>query len=101
MKTIYISGPMTGRKDFNFPAFDEAAAELREKGYDVVNPAEINRGMQGDWKQYLRRDIFELFDCEAVATLPEWWESDGSRLEVHIARTLGIDVKPLSEWPGL
>jgi len=42
-----------------------------------------------------------LFDCEAMATLPEWWESDGSRLEVHIARTLGIDVKPLSEWPGL
>ena len=29
MKRIYISGPMTGRIDLNFPAFHAEAARLR------------------------------------------------------------------------
>ncbi|MBT9158943.1 MAG: hypothetical protein DDT26_00192 [Dehalococcoidia bacterium] len=39
---IYISGPMTGLHDLNFPAFRDAAAKLRAIGYEVVNPAELN-----------------------------------------------------------
>ena len=39
---IYIAGPMTGRPDLNFPAFHAAATTLRDAGFDVVNPAEIN-----------------------------------------------------------
>ena len=39
-KTIYVSGPMSGLPDLNFPAFHAAAAELRALGHTVVNPAE-------------------------------------------------------------
>ena len=39
---VYISGPMSGLPELNFPAFHAAAASLRAKGLDVVNPAEIN-----------------------------------------------------------
>ena len=39
MKRIYVAGPMSGLPAFNFPAFHEAAADLRACGFDVVNPA--------------------------------------------------------------
>ncbi len=39
-KTIYISGPMSGLPECNYPAFNAAAAHLRALGYSVENPAE-------------------------------------------------------------
>jgi len=39
-KRIYISGPMTGLPEHNFPAFHAAAERLRKAGWEVNNPAE-------------------------------------------------------------
>ena len=41
MKRVYLSGPMSGIKDSNFPAFLEWAARLRADGFEVVSPHEI------------------------------------------------------------
>lgn len=40
MKRIYIAGPMSGLPEFNYPAFNRAAAVLRAQGHHVENPAE-------------------------------------------------------------
>ncbi len=40
---VYISDPMTGIKDDNFPTFSAAARALRSVGYEVVNPADFKR----------------------------------------------------------
>lgn len=37
---IYLAGPMSGKPNFNFPAFLSKASELREQGHEVFNPAE-------------------------------------------------------------
>ncbi|SED31843.1 protein of unknown function [Pseudomonas frederiksbergensis] len=37
---VYLTGPMTGFEDFNFPAFNKMAADLCACGYVVENPAE-------------------------------------------------------------
>jgi hypothetical protein len=106
MTRVYVSGPMSGIVDSNFPAFNAAARELRRLGYEVVNPAEINPGdppppdagesaQKHFWRQCLRADVKELCDCDMVALLPGWEDSSGAHLEVHIAHRLGIKVRAL------
>lgn len=92
MKRVYISGPMTGKPDLNFPAFHAKAAELRAQGLDVVNPAEFGEGEGLQWADYMRKDIKALMDCNAIHMLPEWRASKGARLEHHIAVQLGFAV---------
>lgn len=96
MKRIYIAGPMTGYPELNHPAFHAAAAKLRAKGFEVVNPAEINPvDTSLDWAGCMRNDIRELVSCDAIATLDKWWESRGAKLEVCLASDLGIKILPL------
>lgn len=90
-RPLYLSGPMTGILDLNFPAFHEMAARLRAVGHAVVNPAELDHPTT-DWSECLRRDIVALMACHTVATLPGWERSKGARLEVLIAGQLGMAV---------
>lgn len=92
MKRIYISGPMSGIPEHNFPAFNAEAARLRALGYEVVNPAEVNTDTSMTWHQCLREDIKHLCDCDALALLPGWEHSTGAHLELHIAHRLGMKI---------
>lgn len=89
---LYLAGPMTGFEDFNFPAFNKMAAELRARGYVVENPAEHGVVDGADWADYMAYDLTRLGLCGQVAVLPGWENSKGARLEVHIARELGMKV---------
>ncbi len=95
---VYISGPMTGYPDWNKPAFAAAADQLRDRGYEPMNPAEVKLGPGATWEQYMREDLKLLMDCEAVALLPGWEQSRGATLEASIARRLGMAVRPLEEF---
>ena len=103
---IYISGPMTGKPDHNYPAFHETAERFRKAGWDVANPAE-NFGGRTDLplEAYLREDISLLAYCNAVAMLPGWRDSQGATLEYLIACKLGLDVydawtmEPMADRP--
>ncbi|TEA79820.1 DUF4406 domain-containing protein [Allopusillimonas ginsengisoli] len=89
---LYLSGPMTGLQDLNFPAFHRHAAHLRTGGYEVVNPAELVKDPSTRWEECLRLDIAQLVQCDAVAMLPGWEQSRGARLERYIALELGMAV---------
>lgn len=91
-KRLYLAGPMTGFEDFNFPAFNKMAADLRGRGYIVENPAEHGVVADADWTDYMAYDLTRLGLCGMVAVLPGWENSKGARLEVHIARELGMKV---------
>jgi hypothetical protein len=95
---LYISGPMTGIANSNFPAFHRAARELRAAGYTVISPAEICQEHGLPWAQYLRKDIAELLKCDAVALLPGYLNSKGAMLEKHIAEELGMQVDTVGMW---
>lgn len=104
MSALYLSGPMTGIPAFNFPAFHAAAANLRARGYTVVNPAELDELQPGEtlaWADYLRRDIRSLVECTRIAMLPNWEQSRGARLEHHIASELGMSVMFINQHGDL
>lgn len=101
---VYLSGPMTGIEDFNFPAFNEMAAKLRELGLHVENPADHGVVDGAEWGDYLRHDLARMGTCETIALLPGWSKSKGARLELQVAQALGMKVRVLDgaeEVPGV
>jgi hypothetical protein len=51
-QTIYIAGPMRGIEFFNFPAFDSAKMALKEMGWAVISPADMDREAGFDPVEY-------------------------------------------------
>jgi hypothetical protein len=78
--------------DFNFPAFNAEAARLRALGYDVINPVDINPDTTTPYNECLRNDLKELLNCDTIAMLDGWMDSNGAHLEMHIAHRVGIRV---------
>jgi len=116
---VYLAGPMRGIPAFNFPAFHEAAADLRACGYEVFSPAEkdiehhgadISDGNDtGCLEQASMQHGFSLrralgddtkWICEradAVAVLPGWEKSKGAQAEVALAKALGLALMPIAD----
>ena len=108
-KIFYLSGPMSGLPEYNYPAFDRAAEKLRAKGYTVATPTEVGSNLEAKYKaerfslsyqQYMSANIIALLDCNAIILLPGWSGSRGAKLEQYIAQTLGFDEFYYSERNG-
>lgn len=96
---IYVSGPMTGRPEWNYPAFREAALCLRENGHIVLNPAETAGGSTRLTRtQFLYIDVGYVQAADALVMLPGWENSKGALLELHIATAL---EKPAYDYSRL
>ena len=89
---LYISGPMTGFADLNFPAFHNAAGKVASLGHTPINPADINPDFSLPWELCLRADLKALCDCDGIVLLPGWEKSKGAQLELHVAHRLGMSV---------
>ena len=90
---IYISGPMTGLPNLNTEAFNHAEEKLRRAGWsDIRNPARlaVNEYENLPRSLYLRSDLRQLLDCQAILLLRGWERSKGARLEALIADEVGI-----------
>ncbi|CAH1190340.1 hypothetical protein PAECIP111893_00283 [Paenibacillus plantiphilus] len=94
VKVVYISGPMTGFEDLNFPAFFDAEDNLRALGYEIINPARIDQPDKS-WVACMKRDIVEMMAADTVVTLPGWEKSKGAQIEVELAKRLGMQVYEL------
>lgn len=97
IKKVYIAGPMTGYKDFNYPAFNIAASTLRGWGYQVENPAENNLPVSSEWSDYMKVAIKQLVTCDMVILLDGWQQSKGANIERNLANDLGLVVITLDE----
>lgn len=86
---VYISGPMTGLPDFNYPAFFAAEDDLKAIGHDVINPAREGDGDWG-WLEFMRRALVDISQADAIHLLDDWEKSKGACLEAHIAEALGL-----------
>lgn len=86
---VYISGPMTGLPEFNYPAFFAAEERLKERGHEVINPARPGDEAWG-WLEFMRRALCDLSEADAIHMLDGWEKSRGATLERHIADALGL-----------
>lgn len=93
----YIAGPMTGLPEFNYPAFNEAARQLRALGFEVENPADNPPPPCGTWKGYMRLAVRQLALCDRVVLLPQWQDSRGACAEFSLAKDLGLQILTLAE----
>lgn len=90
MNRAYLSGPMSGLPEMNYPAFNAEAERLRELGFHVENPAENPE--QSSWEDYMKAAIIQMLSCEVVVMLPGWSESRGALIERELALRLGLKV---------
>lgn len=101
---LYISGPMSGIKDFNAPAFIATSAQLRALGFDVISPQEMDAQAGFDTKsedgkmdpllrrQFLARDFIEVASCDGIYMMKGWSKSGGAKLERAFALDTGMTV---------
>ena len=87
---IYIAGPMTGLPDYNYPAFNAAAVELRAAGLEVCNPAENPEPECKSWAGYMRMALAQLVTCDSIYLLKGWESSKGARIERDLAHNLNL-----------
>ena len=97
MKKAYLSGPMTGLPNLNFPAFNRAAVRLRNLRWDVVNPVAINPNPDADWLDCIAADLLAMRDCTAIVLLPGWETSFGARIERLAAERMGLEIFELAD----
>lgn len=95
---IYIAGPMTGIEDHNYPAFREAARELKSAGYTVCDPSRHEVDDPSDWHQWMRAGLEALSGCDGLATLEGWKGSLGASIEVAMAKWMNIGVNSVADW---
>lgn len=92
---FYLSGPMSGKPNSNFPLFQRAAKILRERGFYIVSPVELDEQentvrIEYAWGHYIGRDVTVLIDkCDGIIMLPDWAQSKGARIELFVAITCG------------
>ena len=87
MKTIYISGRITGLLyDEALANFKKAEEHLHNLGYSVVNPMVlVPYNKDWSWFDYMGEDVKLLGKCDSIYMLKGWHKSDGAWIEHEIA----------------
>lgn len=94
-KKVFISGPVSGRVYEEAKAeFDSVAYEIKKKHGDaveVVNPFDFCR--KGEpWEQAMRKCIARLTECDYIHFLPNFYMSEGARLEMTNAEKFKMGI---------
>jgi hypothetical protein len=105
-RAIYVAGPMTGIKDFNFPAFFDAQRMLEALGWTVHNPAAkdgeaeldkeavatgndqlaIKKGF--DFRAAYEWDVLKIIHGNGIYMLKGWEKSPGAFGEWAVAKAM-------------
>jgi len=107
---FYLSGRITGLTQHEFTMnFRRGAHVVMERYEDaeVINPTEVkvcddprcgggatldNGNQLHAYHCYMKHDIKEMLDCDAIVMLPDWDLSSGATFEREVAIKCGLHV---------
>jgi len=94
MAKIYLSGPMRGYPESNYPAFEAASGALRAQGHEVYSPHEFMPAGEPSMEQLRSAfSAYTKFICEEadwIVLLPGWESSRGAKAEAAVAECCGV-----------
>lgn len=115
---LYLAGPISGIPLFNFPAFHAAEESLNAKGHEVFSPARMTEFQHGadfasryptgdtiaakcngfDLRKAMAWNLMAICnEVDALALLPGWSKSNGTAVEIAVAKYLGIPAYPVED----
>ena len=89
---VYLAGKISGlNMGAVFEKFSAAEFILKRDGHTVVNLLRLV-SQKWTWEKCMKACIAELIKCDAIYLLPDWYESQGAKLEFYIAQELKLTV---------
>lgn len=105
---FYISGPMTGYTEYNYPYFNMIASRLREQGFNILSPSEVDDGEQvkasagnQHYSYYLKKAMLMMCNADAIIMLEGWTRSKGARAELGFMLDCGMPAFKLEDSIGV
>jgi hypothetical protein len=101
-KIAYLSGPMRGKPNNNFEAFDALKEKAVAMGFDeIISPADMDRAdgksvkglCEADRQAvYFDRDVAAVKRCTHIIMMEGWEHSIGATAEYAMARWLCKEI---------
>lgn len=98
MKTVYLSGKMTGLEESVYKEnFRNAEMFYRACGYEVINPCNLSeivlqRKPNASYEDFMAEDLRALRSCTHIAMLEGWESSPGAKREKAEAKSNGLTI---------
>ena len=96
-KKVYLSGPITGIKNYKgLFLFAEEIVRMCDAAR-IFNPASQIPDSLG-YEQAMKRCVAALAEYDTIMLLPGWHTSKGARLEHDVALACGMDIVDLTNY---
>lgn len=90
---IYLCGAITGLNPVRCKAlFQIAQNKIATNWRLVMNPFDNGLDEEASWEDHMRADIKMLMECDALYVVNDISNSKGAKIELNLARALGIKV---------